>query len=198
MENSETRRLKLALIDIALLVVSGVTAFAILALLHNPDTKASDVSTGDPPAGPPTLTVSTVEEAESITGYPIASPASLPAGFVRSENILVNKLSSTYFVQQFWMSSADPSIQFDLEQHPGLDGLGNSEPAIINGVPGERKLLPASPPGRPHPRLSLFWKDGETSYALSGTLAGTLTEATLLEIAASVSLPEDNPSSKVR
>ena len=190
------------MIDIALLVVSGVTAFAILALLHNPDTKASDVLTGDPPAGPPTLTVSTVEEAESITGYPIASPASLPAGFVRSENILVNKLSSTYFetifVQQFWRYSADPSIQFDLEQHPGLDGLGNSEPAIINGVPGERKLLPASPPGRPHPRLSLFWKDGETSYALSGALAGTLTEATLLETAASVSLPEDNSSGGVR
>ena len=192
-------RLRLALIGFALLAVSAVTSFSVVLLLYNPGAEAA---TDNPETGPQLWNVSSVQEAEGKTGYPIASPASLPAGFVQGENTIVNKLSSdhyqTHFVQQFWRLSNDTSKSLMLEQHPGLAGLVNGQPFLINGVMGERKLLPASPPNRPHPMLSLFWKDGDTSYVLTGTLVGTLTEAALLEIADSVSLPEDNPSSKVR
>lgn len=179
-------RLKLALIGITLLVVSAVTSFGVLVLFNNPGAEATD----NQEAGPQLWNASSVQEAESRTGYAIASPASLPAGFVQGENSIVNELSSdhyqTHFVQQFWRSSSDPSISLMLEQHPGLAGLGNGQPFLINGVMGERELLPASPPNRPHPMLSLFWKDGDTSYVLTGTLAGTVTEATLLKTAGSV------------
>ena len=182
-------RLKLALIGIALLVVSAATSFGVVLLLYDPGAEATD----NRETGPQLWNVSSVQEAESRTGYAIASLASLPAGFVQGENIIVNKLSSdhyqTHFVQQFWRSPNDPSISLMLEQHPGLAGLGSGQPFLINGVTGERELLPASPPSRPHPMLSLFWKDGDTSYVLTGALAGTLTEAALLEIADSVSLP---------
>ena len=185
-------RLRLALIGFALLAVSAATSFSVMLLLFNPGAEATD----NPETGPQLWNVSSVQEAERRTGYAIASPASLPAGFAQGENIIVNELSSdhyrAHFVQQFWRSSDDPSTSLTLEQHPGLAGLGNGQPFLINGVMGEWELLAASPPNRPHPMLSLFWKDGDTSYVLTGTLAGTLTEAALLETAGSVSLPSED------
>ena len=116
----------------------------------------------------------------------------MPAGFVPNENILVNQpVFSTLprLVQRFWHSQDDRTLSLNLTQNPTLGGIGAWVPAMINGVPAERELLPAPPPDRPHPMLSLFWRDGEFGYVLSGNLAGPLTEETLLKIAASVRLP---------
>ena len=146
--------------------------------------------------GSQSWTVSTVEEAECITGYPISVPAWLPDGFVRSDNIFVNQPpfpNSPRFVQQFWHNSGDPAYGFDLEQNPGQIGLSGGDPAMINGIPGERKLLPARPPDTPT-RLSLTWEDGGYTYFLAAFLHGPITEEVLLKIAASLELRDAAPA----
>ena len=140
--------------------------------------------------GSQSWTVSTLEEAECITGYPIAVPAWLPDGFVRSDNIFVNQPpfpNSPRFVQQFWHDSGDPAYGFDLEQNPGQIGLSGGEPAMINGIPGERSFHPADS-NRPNPLLSLAWRVGEYTYFLTAFLHGPVTEEVLLKIAASLEL----------
>ena len=105
--------------------------------------------------------VSSFEEAECITDYPIAIPTNLPDGFVRGENIIVHKTGTSHFedrwVEHGWGIPGDPTYGFRLEQHTwkfSLDG----EPAMINGIPGERHLLPARPPDFP-PLLVLLWEE---------------------------------------
>ena len=140
--------------------------------------------------GSQSWTVSTLEEAECITGYPIAVPAWLPDGFVRSENIFVNQPpfpNSPRFVQQFWHDSGDAAYGFNLEQNPGQIGLSGGDPATINGIPGERSFHPADS-NRPNPLLSLAWRVGEYTYFLTAFLHGPVTEEVLLEVAASLEL----------
>ena len=146
--------------------------------------------------GSQSWTVSTVEEAECITGYPISVPAWLPDGFVRSDNIFVNQPpfpNSPRFVQQFWHDSGDPAYGFDLEQNPGQIGLSGGEPAMINGIPGERSFHPADS-NRPNPLLSLAWRVGEYTYFLTAFLHGPVTEEFLLEVAASLELRDAAPA----
>ena len=146
--------------------------------------------------GSQSWTVSTLEEAECITGYPIAVPAWLPDGFVRSENIFVNQPpfpNSPRFVQQFWHDSGDAAYGFNLEQNPGQIGLSGGDPATINGIPGERSFHPADS-NRPNPLLSLAWRVGEYTYFLTAFLHGPVTEEVLLEVAASLELRDAAPA----
>ena len=76
----------------------------------------------------------------------------LPDGFIRGENIIVHKTGTSHFedrwVEHGWGIPGDPTYGFRLEQHTwkfSLDG----EPAMINGIPGERHLRPAIPPDFP-------------------------------------------------
>ena len=181
-------RFKLALSGIGLLVISGSVSFAVVALLYTPGAAASIDNSEEARS----WDASSVQEAETIAGYPIASPGFLPPGVVPGKNILVNQPAFPNlpkFVQRFWNSPGDPSVVLMLEQHPGLGGLGNGEPTPINGISGEMELVPPSPPGRPLPMLKLFWREGEVSYVLTGTLNGPLTKEVLLKIASSVRLP---------
>ena len=72
--------------------------------------------------------VSSFEEAECITDYPIAIPTNLPDGFVRAENIIVNKRSTSHFedrwVEHGWGIPGDPPYGFRLSQHSWKLGLG--------------------------------------------------------------------------
>ena len=88
--------------------------------------------------------VSSFEEAECITDYPIAVPANLPEGFVRGENIIVHKSGTSHFedrwIEYGWYIPGDPPYGFRLEQHSWKLSLGGGLPAVINGIPGERHL----------------------------------------------------------
>ena len=140
-------------------------------------------------------TVSTLEEAECITGYSIAYPAWLPDGFVRSEDISVVQPhfpNLPRYVERHFSALGDPPYGFRMSQNPLEHGLGNGEPFMINGVPGERELLPARPPDT-SPLLSLAWRIGGYTYSLTAFLHGPITEEVLLKIAASVQLPEADP-----
>ncbi len=182
-------RLRLALIGILLLLVSAVTSFGVVALFLEPDVEAST----SPDNGPRSWNVATLQDAEAKAGYSIASPESLPEGLTESGNIIVSKSSSATFesksVQQFWHFPDDPSSMLMLDQSPNHSELGDGEAALISGVTGERKLLPAVPPGRPRPMLVLFWKENGRGYALVGALGGEITENVMLAIADKVSLP---------
>ena len=132
--------------------------------------------------------VHTFEEAECITDYPIAVPTNLPDGFVRGENIIVYKSGTSYFenirVQHSWYIPGDPPYGFMLEQHSWEFHLGNSEPADINGIPGERLV--------DHLELILLWEEDGYWFTIFGVLHGPITEEFLLEVAASLELREDS------
>ncbi len=138
--------------------------------------------------------VSSFEEAECITDYPIAIPTNLPDGFIRGENIIVSKRSTSHFedrwVEHGWGIPGDPSYGFRVSQHSWKFSLGNGEPTMINGIPGERSLRPAIPPDFP-PLLTLLWEEEGYWYTVMGFLDGPITEEFLLEVAASLRLPED-------
>ena len=72
--------------------------------------------------------VSSFEEAECITDYPFAIPTNLPDGFVRAENIIVYKRSTSHFedrwVEHGWGIPGDPPYGFRLSQHSWKLGLG--------------------------------------------------------------------------
>ena len=141
--------------------------------------------------------VSSFEEAECITGFFTAIPTNLPDGFIRAENIIVNKMSTSHFerrwVEHGWNIPGDTTYGFRLEQHSRPFGLGGGEPAMINGIPGERHLRPAIPPDFP-PLLTLLWEEGEYTFAISGFLHGPITEEFLVEVAASLELRDATPA----
>ena len=138
--------------------------------------------------------VSSFEEAECITGFVAAIPTNLPDGFIRGENIIVYKRSTSHFedrwVEHGWYVPGDPAYGFRLSQHTRKFGLGNSEPATINGIQGERHLRPARPPDFP-PLLSFLWEEDGYWYTIDGFLHGPITEEFLLEVAASLQVPEE-------
>ena len=94
--------------------------------------------------------VSSFEEAECITDYPIAIPTNLPDGFIRGENIIVYKRSTSHFedrwVEHGWYIPGDPPYGFRLSQHSWKLGLGNGEPAMINGIAWGAPLAPLPVP----------------------------------------------------
>ena len=133
-------------------------------------------------------TVSSYEEAECITGYPIYVPSNLPDGFIRNDNIFAVATGTEYFEDRYvelgWHLPGDPAYGFMLSQHSwpfGIDG----EPAMINGILGERYLRPAIPPDLP-PLLVFFWEEDGYWFTISGFLGGPITEELLLEVAASL------------
>ena len=133
--------------------------------------------------------VSSFEEAECITDYPIAIPTNLPDGFIRGENIIVHKRSTSHFedrwVEHGWGIPGDPSYGFRVSQHSWKFGLGDGKPTVINGIPGERSLRPAIPPDFP-PLLTLLWEEDGYWYTVMGFLDGPITEEFLMEVAASL------------
>lgn len=139
--------------------------------------------------GTQTWYVSSFQEAACITGYPISVPTNLPDGFIRSESIVVAKRGSEHIeersVWHSWYIPGDPSYGFRLEEHSLKIGLLGGEPAIINGIPGERRLRPEQPPEFP-PLLTLLWEEGGHWYKIMGFLQGPITEEFLLEVAASL------------
>ena len=139
--------------------------------------------------------LSSFEEAECITGYPIAVPTNLPEEIIRSETLRVYKSGTSRFedryVGQYWNIPGEPSHGFRLEQHSWKLGLGNGEPTVIDGVVGERVLLPARPPDSP-PLLTLSWEEDGYWFTVSGYLHGPITEEFLLKVAASLQFPEDS------
>ena len=141
--------------------------------------------------------LSSFDAAECITDYPVAVPTNLPEDFVRHETIVVRKSGTSHFedrlVGQSWHILGDPSIGFSIEQHSWKVGLGHSEPAIINGFPGERLFLPAQSPDSP-PLLGLSWEESGYWFTILGYLHGPITEGFLLEIAASLQFPNNEPS----
>ena len=140
--------------------------------------------------------VSSFAEAECYTGYPIAVPSHLPDGFVQSETIIVNKVGTSdwedVFVEHGWSIPGDPPYGIRLSQHTRMFSLGDGEPAVINGLPGERELLTDPPPDFP-PGLSFLWKQDGYWFTVFGWLHGPITEEFLLKVAASLQFPEEGP-----
>ena len=138
--------------------------------------------------------VSSFQEAECITGYPVFVPSNLPDEFIRSETIIVNKMGTKdwedVFVEHGWYIPGDPPYGVRLSQHTRKFGLGNGEPATINGFPGERQLDPPRGTDFP-PGLSLAWKEAGYWFTVFGYLHGPITEKFLLKVAASLRIPNE-------
>ena len=183
--------IRLTLFAVTLLMASGISAFLVVNLVHDPTASAAaDIAEGAR-EGENFWNLSSLEEAELTAGYPIASPAFLPAGFVPGDNIIVTQPSFATLprvVQRFWHHKDDPAYNFSIMQTPLDSGLGGGEAVTINGVPGLRNLLPPEPPARTLPLLVLSWRNGGYTYYLHGFLGSHLTEETLLKIAASIRL----------
>jgi hypothetical protein len=147
----------------------------------------------------------TAEKASQLAGYEVATPAFVPEGFVAvmmditgGGTFALNKLgfglpnvpNVPIIVDQKYALSADPRAPhgpfFMLEQTTQPHGqVGTAIDIEIAGYPGKKILIP--PDGRP-PGIHLAWTDGTRYYDLEGELTGTLDEATLLQVAASMSV----------
>lgn len=142
------------------------------------------------------ITTTSGEEASEVAGYRIAFPAFIPEGFERGKNIMVTQLGVPGLtnpanlprtVEIVWAWIEDDSVKFVLTQSAKKFSVGNTEPAEICGVTGEKGLMEAVPDRMPA-RLVLGWSDGNLYYSLYGTLAGPLDEEILTQIACSVAV----------
>ena len=140
--------------------------------------------------------VSSYEEAECITGYPIYVPTNLPDGFIRNDTFLAVSRGTKSFEERYveigWRLPGDQGYGFMLSQHSRKFGLSQGEPAIINGIPGSRYLRPAIPPRLP-PLLVFLWDEDGYWFTIAGFLDGPITEEFLLEVAASLEPRDDQP-----
>ncbi len=145
------------------------------------------------------LTVSTIEEASRLAGYQVAMPTFIPEGYLHSDFVL-NQLGfppqlggewgqARRAIEQQWTWPDDPKINILLIQYPGTDEDVSGEPIEICGRSGGREFFEAGD-GREYPLVVLDWRDGDMVYSLGGSLAGTLSEEILHQIACSVRVGE--------
>lgn len=130
---------------------------------------------------------STVAEASQSAGYRVSTLAILPKGFKEKQDISVSAISqnenSPIRVTQIWSSGTKGQFLL-LDQDPTLSGIGNGESTEINGFNGQKYLKEAN--GEVPPMLTLYWRDGDMGYALTGTLTELIDEETMYKIAKSV------------
>jgi hypothetical protein len=127
------------------------------------------------------------DEAARLAGYTVVTPGYLPPQFNKCPLITVHETNAHLpkRVMQVW-NSGEKNHFFYLIQDPSLDGIGGGENAEFGGIQGERKYT-ASTEYRPS-ILSLYWRDGDMAYVITGTLKGALNEDELSKIAASVGI----------
>jgi hypothetical protein len=175
-------------LTLALGIVAGVTSSC-----------GADAQTGNEPGQGAETTeqrfwnVATVEETSALAGYPAAEVKFVPDGFVRAANIAVIKHPTekqVFTVTQTWRLASDKAIEFNLVQNPELDGIGDGQPIDLNGMTGEVAFTPAFE-DRPE-LISFYWRDGEMAFVLTGTVGDALSEATLRQIAASITMDAAN------
>ena len=141
------------------------------------------------------LTVSTIEEASCLAGYQVAMPIFIPESYLLGDFVL-NQMGfppqlggewgqARIAVERQWTWADDPKINILLIQHPGTDENVSGEAIEICGRTGGREFFEAGN-GREYPLVVLRWRDGDMVYSLGGSLAGTLSEEILHQIACSV------------
>lgn len=142
-----------------------------------------------PDNGGRSIVVPTPEDAEQIAGYEAANPSFLPEDFGRG-SITVrlpfeDSPEAHHTITQYWGSPTGEVIL--LIQNPDLDGIIGGKPDTVAGVTGERAIYP--PRGsRRHEMIGFFWREGNMSYAISGSLTGSLTESDVRQVADSIKL----------
>lgn len=70
-------------------------------------------------------------------------------------------------------------------QDPSCAGIAQGQPYKISDFQGERLFIQGK--DRVPDRLVLYWRDGDMTYQIFGTLTGSINEDTLIRIANSVS-----------
>ena len=131
--------------------------------------------------------VPTPEDAEQIAGYEAANPTFLPEGFERGSIIVSapfdDSSESHHTITQYWGS---PSGEFiSIIQNPDLDGIVGGESDTIAGVGGQQAIYP-SLGSRPYELVGFFWRAGDMSYSISGSLTGSLTESDVRDVSDSI------------
>lgn len=171
-----TKKVKTILAVLIVFVASAIAFASANALIKNDPVLADD--------GKPIVSVDSVEEASRLAGYQVSTPSFLPQGFENAPKITVHDTNPDVpkRVMQIW--NGDKDAFFLLIQDPSLDGIGGGKEAEVCGILGESKLTEATS-FRPA-ILSLYWRNGDMAYVLTGTLSGTHDEETLQEVASSV------------
>lgn len=172
-----TKRVKAILAICLLLATSAIAFTATNTLLPKEAAFADDERV--------VITVANIEEASLSAGYDVTGPNFIPDGFGNNPTITVHQTSPEIpkRVMQMWNSGERDSFFF-LVNDPTLGGIGGGEKAMVCGRQGERQLTEAAN-GRPA-ILSLYWKDGDMAYVLTGTVNENLSEETLERIVSSV------------
>jgi hypothetical protein len=167
-----------AILAVCLLLAASVIAFALTSTLLKNNTVLAD-------DGASIVSVANTEEASQAAGYQVAAPTYLPPVFEKAPNITVHETNSNNpkRVMLIWKTGEKGTFLL-LVNDPSLDGIGGGEKTIVCGVQGEREFSEATN-DRPA-LLSLYWRDGDMSYVLTGTVNESLNEDTLEKIASSV------------
>ena len=141
------------------------------------------------------ISVSTIEEASRLVGYPVAKPTYLPLGYLTGDFELSQigrtpQLGGEWgdckrVVTRHWVWAANFKSRFSLMQFQGPEESIDGEPIEICGHPGKREFHEAED-SREYPLVVLCWFNNRMGYLVSGSLVGELTEEILLKIACSV------------
>jgi|WetSurMetagenome_2_1015567.scaffolds.fasta_scaffold17612_3 hypothetical protein len=136
------------------------------------------------------ITVCSADEAFKLTGYPIVSLSFIPEGFQHTGKYIVTRIesgqgNSFYTIRQIWFRSDNPKVYITILQDPKLFGIGGGETAEVAGVVGERKLTSENEE-RDHSTLTLYWRDGDMAYLISGYLSDSVNEDLLQKNAISI------------
>jgi hypothetical protein len=131
--------------------------------------------------------VPTPEDAEQIAGYEAANPTFLPEGFERGSIVVSppfdDSSESHHTITQYWGSSSGEFIS--IIQNPGLHGIVGGISDSIAGVQGERAIYPPLGSGS-YELIGFFWRAGDMSYSISGSLTGSLTESDVRDVSDSI------------
>jgi hypothetical protein len=143
------------------------------------------------------LNVASIQDASTLAGFQVVVPSFIPQGFSAGNfsvmlqpggiptSTVDGSAQAAKSVQQSFAQNGASDVIFTLTE--GLQVIGSlpkSQPITINGRPGEKLLITG--PGAN--RLVLAWDDGKRFYQLAGIISGALDEATLDNIANSLSV----------
>jgi hypothetical protein len=169
-------------IGLGIVLITILLSFFIFGAMINNMVNAADeekVTTKD-------WVVTDLGDASRIAGYPIVTLNNVPIDLQAPKNFEIwetpDKAKAT---MQIW-GTYDLNYPFIIfVQDPSCAGIIRGQPFQIGNIQGERLLIQGKD-GIPD-RLVFYWRDGEMTYQIFGTLLGSVNEDTLIQLANSVS-----------
>jgi hypothetical protein len=159
-----------------------ITFTAIQLVIPNKGVSADDSS---PTNKSECWTVTSVEEASKIAGFPAATVSNIPDDLKKLDLYAVYEVKKGVWeiAQQWGTPGKGPVVGLIQTVHGRLAGE-DLVAFTYKNISGVRHFVPETD-GNPG-RIDMFWKNGDVGYYLFANLTGSLDENTVMEIANTV------------